>query len=81
MAARQFKHLRLLVPDPYDCILSKLERNADVDVSDAEFLFRSQGLDARVLHDRYEREFRDSIIGDVPRTDTTVKLWIDIFTA
>lgn len=81
MAKGQFKHLRLLVPDPYDCILSKIERNGDVDVSDAEYLFRSQKLDTQVLHDRYEKEFRNSIIGDVPRTDTTLKLWIEIFTA
>ena len=35
MAKGQFKHLKLLVPDPYDCILSKLERNGDVDAGDA----------------------------------------------
>jgi len=81
MAKGQFKHLRLLVPDPYDCILSKLERNGDVDVNDADYLFRSQKLDAQVLRDRYEKEFRFNIIGDVPRADTTLKLWIDIFTS
>jgi|SRR5215472_7218530 len=79
MAKAKFKHLRLLVPDPYDCILSKIERNSDVDISDAEYLFRSQKLEAQVLRDRYEKEFRISIIGDVPRTDTTLKLWIEIF--
>src|SRR5262245_42804351 len=26
MAAEKFKYLKLLVPDPYDCILAKLER-------------------------------------------------------
>jgi len=81
MAEKQFKHLRLLVPDPYDCILSKIERNGDVDVNDAEYLFRSQKLDAQVLRDRYEKEFRPYIIGDVARTDTTLKLWIEIFTS
>ena len=58
MAKGQFKHLKLLVPDPYDCILSKLERNGDVDAGDARYLFRSQKLDAQVLRDRYEKEFR-----------------------
>ena len=75
------KHLRLLVPDPYDCILSKVERNGDVDVNDAEYLFRSQKLDAQVLRDRHEKELRSYIIGDVARTDTTAELWIDIFTS
>jgi hypothetical protein len=81
MAKGQFKHLRLLVPDPYDCILSKLERNGDIDVNDAEYLFRSQKLDAQVLRDRYENEFRTYVIGDVARHDTTLKLWIEIFTS
>jgi hypothetical protein len=81
MAKEQFKHLRLLVPDPYDCILSKVDRNGDIDVNDAEYLFRSQKLDAQVLRDRYENEFRSYIIGDVARTDSTLKLWIDIFTS
>jgi Nucleotidyltransferase of unknown function (DUF6036) len=80
MAKGQFKHLRLLVPDTYDCILSKLERNGDIDVNDAEYLFRSQKLDAQVLRDRYENEFRTYVIGDVARHDTTLKLWIEIFT-
>jgi len=56
MAAKQFKYLRLMVPDPYDCILSKVERNGDVDVNDAEYLFRSQKLDAKILQARYEKE-------------------------
>ncbi len=81
MATKQFKYLRLLVPDPYDCTLSKVERNGDVDVNDAEYLFRSQKLDAQVLQARYEKEFRPNIVGDVARTDTTLKLWIDIFTS
>jgi hypothetical protein len=80
MAKGQFKHLRLLVPDPYDCILSKIERNADVDVNDADYLFHSQKLDAQVLQERYEKEFRPYIIGDVARTDTTLRLWIEMFT-
>jgi len=81
MAKGQFKHLRLLVPDSYDCILSKIERNADVDVNDAEYLFQSQKLDAQVLRERYEKELRPYLIGDVPRTDTTLKLWIEILTS
>src|ERR1700746_2378583 len=40
MAKKRFRRLRLLVPDAYDCILSKAERNADMDVNDAAHLFR-----------------------------------------
>ena len=52
MAPRQFKRLKLLVPDPYDCILSKPERASPKDRDDADYLFRSQKLDARVLRER-----------------------------
>ena len=81
MAKGQFKNLRLLVPDPYDCILSKIERNAAIDVDDANYLFRSQKLDTQILRNRYEQEFRDYIVRDPTRTDTTLKLWIGIFTS
>jgi Nucleotidyltransferase of unknown function (DUF6036) len=81
MIPRYFKHIRLLVVDPYDCILSKLERNGDVDVNDAEYLFRSQKLDAQVLRERYEKEFRPYVIGNVARHDTTLNLWLEIFTS
>jgi hypothetical protein len=45
MAPRQFKRLKLLVPDPYDCILSKPERASPKDGDDADYLFRSQKHD------------------------------------
>ena len=35
-AAGQFKHLKLFVPDAYDCILSKLERNQSKDRDDSD---------------------------------------------
>jgi hypothetical protein len=46
------KHLRLLAPDPYDYILSKLERNTSKDRDDADYLFRTQKLDSRALWER-----------------------------
>ena len=78
MAPREFKNLRLFVPDPYDCILSKLERNTGKDRDDADYLFRSQELDAQVLHDRYEKELRP-YLANAERHDTTLRLWIEIF--
>ena len=57
MAPGEFKFLKLLVPDPYDCILSKLERNAAKDRDDADFLFRSQKLDVRKYLGRFGIEW------------------------
>ena len=44
MASGQFERLRLLVPDPYDYILSKLQRAGLKDSDDALYLFRSRKL-------------------------------------
>jgi len=53
------KHLRLFAPDPYDYILSKLERNTSKDRDDADYLFRTQKLDSRAaLRERYQQELR-----------------------
>lgn len=65
MVPNEFKHLRLLVPDPYDCILSKLERNSGKDRDDADYLFRSQKLGTQLLRERYEKQLRHKLIGNV----------------
>ena len=67
------------MPDPYDCILSKLERNAAKDRDDADYLFRSQKLNAQVLRHRYKNELRHNLIGNVEWHDNTLELWIEIF--
>lgn len=72
MAPGGFNYLRLLVPDPYDCILSKLERNATQGRDDADYLFRSQRLSAQVLRDRYQNELRHNLIGNVEWHDKTL---------
>jgi hypothetical protein len=79
MVPGEFKYLKLLVPDPYDCILSKLERNSGKDRDDADYLFRSQKLLAQLLRERYEKELRYKLIGNVKWHDGTLKLWIEIF--
>ena len=75
-----FKHLKLFVPDPYDSILSKLERNDSKDRDDARYLFQSQKLDVQKLRDRYESFQRPYIVSRVEWHDDTLNLWIDIFT-
>jgi hypothetical protein len=47
----RFKSLRLFAPDPYDYILSKLERNSMKDRDDAEYLFKKQNLDSDRLQE------------------------------
>ncbi len=81
MSLGQFKHLKLLVPDPYDCILSKLERASPKDRDDVDYLFRSQKLDAQVLRERYKTEFRHNLIGNIEWHDQTLELWIQILDA
>jgi Nucleotidyltransferase of unknown function (DUF6036) len=81
MAPGQFKHLKFVVPDAYDCILSKLERASSKDRDDADYLFRSQKLDAHVLRERYKNELRRNLIGNVQWHDQTLELWIEIFEA
>jgi len=78
MVPGQFKSLKLLVPDPYDCILSKLERNSSKDRDDADYLFKTQKLNSQQLQERYDKEFRPCLANEA-RHDLTLKLWIEIF--
>jgi len=78
MVPGQFKNLKLLVPDPYDCILSKLERNSSKDRDDADYLFKKKKLISQQLQERYEKELRPYLANE-DRHDSTIKLWIEIF--
>lgn len=79
MASGQFERLRLLVPDPYDYILSKLQRAGSKDSDDALYLFRSRKLQSEILRGRYHRELRDHLIGPLEQHDGTLERWIEIF--
>src|SRR3981081_826442 len=48
-----FKNLRLYAPDPYDFILSKLERNEGKDRDDADYVFKTKSLSSQTLRERY----------------------------
>jgi hypothetical protein len=74
----RFKKLRIYVPDPYDLILSKLERNSPKDREDLGFLVDKLKLDPNVLRGRYEREPRPNLSNEA-RHDLTLKLWLDFF--
>jgi hypothetical protein len=80
MFPKQFKDLRLFAPDPYDLILSKLERNSAKDRDDAAYLFKTLGLTPEDLAERYQKELRLNLA--VPtREDLTLELWIEMFEA
>lgn len=74
----RFHRLRLFAPDPYDYILSKLERNSTKDRDDADHVFKMQQLDSRILRERYEKELRPHLANET-RHDRTFELWIEIF--
>ena len=63
-----FVNLRLLVLDPYDLALSKLERNIDRDREDVQLLSHARGFDLGVLRERYLTEFRPVRDGRCPPT-------------
>jgi hypothetical protein len=77
LVPREFERLRILVLDPYDLALSKLERNAEIDVEDVKHLARAANFDLEVLADRYRKELRPFLAGPESRHDLTLKLWIE----
>lgn len=79
MTEGRFTKLRLFVPDPYDLILSKLQRGSQKGVDDANYLFKIQKLDNKKLRERYVQELRMYLIGPPERHDGTLDRWIGIF--
>ena len=73
-----FEKLRLFAPDPYDFILSKLERTDSKDRDDADYVFKTQKLNSQALRERYEKELRPNLSKENWH-DNTLKLWIEIF--
>ncbi len=73
-----FKNLHLYAPDPYDFILSKLERNSEKDRDDVDYIFKTQNLNTQAVRERYEKELRPNLSKETWH-DNTLKLWIDIF--
>ena len=76
----QFRNLRLYAPDPYDLMLSKLERNSGKDREGAVYLFQEQKLDLAVFEEQYQKELRPNL-SNPGREDLTLKLWIEMFQA
>ena len=74
-----FRNLQLMVLDPYDLALSKLERNAPQDREDVFYLADVLALDIAALDARYRQEMRP-YLGNPAREDLTIKLWIEAIT-
>jgi uncharacterized protein YbjT (DUF2867 family) len=75
----RFARLTLLTLEPHDLALSKLARNSPIDREDVARLARTAPLDPALLRERYERELRPIIIGDVARHDLTLDLWLEAY--
>jgi len=71
-----FKNIRLLMLDPYDIALSKIERNTQRDRDDVKYLARKLPMDLRLLEQRYEEELKP-ILGNPERESLTLRLWIE----
>jgi hypothetical protein len=69
----RFEHLCLYALDPYDLILSKLERNGQKDRDDVGFLAGSLHLSRELLCERYRQELRPYLTNE-SRRDLTPKL-------
>lgn len=79
MFPRRFKKLRLLAPDPYDLVLSKLERNSPKDQGDVEYPAKTIPLDPKVLQERYVRELRPNLMARQTWHDGTLEIWIGAY--
>ncbi|MBK7392724.1 MAG: hypothetical protein IPI64_05395 [Chloracidobacterium sp.] len=72
-----FEKIRLFSMDPYDIILSKLERNSSRDRDDVEYLAQALDLNVTLLKHRYEQEVRYQVKNE-RREDQTLNLWIEM---
>jgi len=75
----RFKRFRIFVPDVYDLILSKVERNSPKDNEDVQYLVRTVPLESAVLRDRYREEQRPYFLSRHDWHDKTVQMWIDAY--
>lgn len=72
-----FNKLRLWALDPYDIVLTKLERNTSIDRQDVQYLADAVPLDLDILRQRYIDELRVYVKNE-RREDQTLDLWIEI---
>jgi hypothetical protein len=72
-----FKHIEILVMDPYDVALTKLKRDSDKDVQDVLQLAEKIPFDLELFEKRYIEELRDNTVGRVEDNDSVFYRWIN----
>jgi len=70
-----FKHLHLMVMDPYDVALAKLKRDSDKDFQDVLQLAEKIPFDLGLFEKRYIEELRDNTTGKAGDNDFTFYRW------
>ena len=73
-----FHQLRLFALDPYDLVLSKLDRNSQKDRDDVKYLAQLLRLDLELLRVRFEQEFEPNFVGNTDTIGRTLQLWIEM---
>ena len=75
----ELKNLQLMAPDPYDLILTKMDRNNDNDRADAKFLANKLNLKGKILRERYLKEFQPNFVGNERTLELTFRLWMEAY--
>lgn len=70
-----FRHLHLMVMDPYDVALTKLKRDSDKDFQDVLQLAERIPFDLDLFEKRYNEELRDNTTGNPEENDRTFYRW------
>ncbi len=73
-----FHQLLLFALDPYDLVLSKLDRNSQKDRDDVKYLAQFLRLDLQLLKLRFEQEFEPNFVGNTGTVSRTLQLWIEM---
>ncbi len=77
-APYQYPKIKLLIPEIYDLVLSKLERNSPKDQADVEYLAKQNNLSFTELRKRFDEEL--DFIAHRERHQTTLNaLWREWF--
>lgn len=75
----ELENLRLMALDPYDLILTKMDRNNDTDRADAKFLARKLDLRGEILRERYVKEFKPNFVGNENTLELTFRFWMEAY--
>ena len=70
-----FRHLHLMVMDPYDVALTKLKRDSDKDFQDVLQLAEKIPFDLDLFEKRYREELRDNTTGRAEDNDIVFDRW------